>query len=96
MSNTFQVDLKSIKFIPNFRFNASYNEFISYKDQKNFVASVLYLEPTNDFPEGLVITGGNDSVILIYKPSEHFATCSIKEHSNTGIYHSFCKVFKIT
>ncbi|XP_044754625.1 phospholipase A-2-activating protein [Coccinella septempunctata] len=74
---------KSAKFWKPNGFNASYNEFISYKDQKNFVASVLYLEPSNEFPEGLVITGGNDSVILIYKPSEPFATCSIKEHSNT-------------
>ncbi|XP_045474731.1 phospholipase A-2-activating protein [Harmonia axyridis] len=74
---------KSAKFWKPNGFNASYNEFISYKDQKNFVASVLYIEPSNEFPEGLVITGGNDSVILIYKPSEPFSCGSIKEHSNT-------------
>ncbi|KAL3270153.1 hypothetical protein HHI36_009211 [Cryptolaemus montrouzieri] len=74
---------KSARFWKPNEFNTSYNEVISYKDQKNFVASVIYLEPSNEFPEGLVITGGNDSQILIYKPSEPFASITIREHSNT-------------
>ncbi|KAK9889755.1 hypothetical protein WA026_007136 [Henosepilachna vigintioctopunctata] len=74
---------KSARFWKPNGFNTSYNEIISYKDQKNFVASIIYLEATNEFPEGLVITGGNDSQILIYKSSEPFAMCTIKEHSNT-------------
>lgn len=58
---------------------------MSYKDQKNFIGAVLYIEPTEEYPDGLVVTGGNDHVILVYKPSEPFATFSIKEHSNTGM-----------
>lgn len=57
---------------------------MTYRDQKNFVISVLYLEPTNEYPEGLVITGGNDNTILVYKPGEPFASISIKEHTNAG------------
>nr|XP_022905059.1 phospholipase A-2-activating protein [Onthophagus taurus] len=60
-----------------------YFEAMTYRDQKNFVGSILYIEPTEDFPDGLVITGGNDNAILIYKPSEPFATSTIKEHTNT-------------
>lgn len=48
------------------------------------MASVLYLAPTKNFPDGLIVTGGNDNTILIYKPSEPFATYTAKEHTNTG------------
>lgn len=59
---------------------------MSYKDHKNFVVTVLYLEPNPQYPEGLVITGGNDNTIYIYKPAEPFATLTLKEHTNAGFY----------
>ncbi|KAK4875781.1 hypothetical protein RN001_012203 [Aquatica leii] len=68
--------------IPN-EFSNGYIESMTYKDQKNFVGSVLHLEPTPEFPGGLVITGGNDHVIFVYKTHEPFSTMSFKEHSNT-------------
>lgn len=74
---------KTAKLWSNNELSNSYSEKFSYKDQQNFVASVLYIEPTQEFPDGLVITGGNDSVILIYKPHEPFAYFTIKEHTNT-------------
>lgn len=55
---------------------------MTYRDQKNFVMCVLYFEPTLEFPEGLVITGGNDNAILVYKPGEPFASITFKEHTN--------------
>lgn len=67
-----------------FRFNTGFSEVMTYKDQKNFVMCVLYLEPTQEFPEGLVLTGGNDKVILVYKPGEPFASLTFQEHTNAG------------
>ena len=67
-----------------FRFQNNYEEVMTYRAQKNFVSCVLFLEPTEEFPDGSVITGGNDNVILVYKPAEPFATFSIKDHTNTG------------
>lgn len=67
-----------------FRFNTGFSEVMTYKDQKNFVMCVLYLEATQEFPDGLVVTGGNDNVILVYKPGEPFASLSFKEHTNAG------------
>lgn len=55
-----------------------------YRDQKNFVGSVLYLEPSEEYPDGLIVTGGNDNLILIYKPSEPFTSFTFKEHTNAG------------
>lgn len=66
------------------RFNTGYTDTVTYQDQKNFVASVLYLDPSKEFPEGLIITGGNDNIILVYRPSEPSAMLTITEHSNTG------------
>lgn len=68
--------------LPN-EINTGYNAVTTYNDQKNFVASVLYLEPTNEFPSGLVVTGGNDHLILIYQMHEPFTSFTLKEHSNT-------------
>ncbi|XP_056634387.1 phospholipase A-2-activating protein [Diorhabda sublineata] len=61
-----------------------YQDVMTYKGHENFVGSVLYLEPTKEYPDGLVITGGYDKNILIYKPGEPFHTYAIKEeHLNT-------------
>ncbi|KAF5295352.1 hypothetical protein FQR65_LT01542 [Abscondita terminalis] len=73
--------------IPN-ELSNGYIESMIYKDQKNFVASVLYLEPTLEFSSGLVITGGNDHIIYVYKSHEPFSTLCFKEHSNTVCYLS--------
>ncbi|ERL89805.1 phospholipase A-2-activating protein [Dendroctonus ponderosae] len=74
---------KTAKFWKYNPHQSNFEEVMTYKDQQNFVACVLYLDPTEEFPDGLVVTGGNDSVILVYKPSEPFSTFTIKEHSNT-------------
>ncbi|XP_018332885.2 phospholipase A-2-activating protein [Agrilus planipennis] len=68
--------------------NPGYTEALTYRDHKNFVASVLYLEPNELFPTGTVITGGNDSAILIYKIHEPFASVKLEEHKNTVCYLS--------
>ncbi|XP_060528385.1 phospholipase A-2-activating protein [Cylas formicarius] len=73
---------KTAKFWKYNPFQNNYEDVMTYKDHKNFVGCVLYLEPTEEFPDGLVVTGGNDNLILIYKPSEPFATFTLKEHSN--------------
>ncbi|RZC40157.1 phospholipase A-2-activating protein [Asbolus verrucosus] len=67
--------------IPN-KINSAYAPITTYHDQKNFVIAVLYLDPTQEYPDGLIVTGGNDNTIYIYKPSEPFATLTLKEHSN--------------
>jgi hypothetical protein len=72
----------------NFSINTGYSLVQTYQDQKNFVITVLYLEPTAEFPDGLVITGGNDNIIYVYKPSEPFATFTFKEHSNAGDFYN--------
>lgn len=58
---------------------------MTYRDQKNFVAAVLYLEPTPEYPDGLIVTGGNDNKILIYKPNEPMATFTIADHTDVGM-----------
>lgn len=58
---------------------------MTYRSHENFVGSVLYLEPTSEYSDGLVVTGGYDKVIHVYKPGEPFPTYSFKgEHTNTG------------
>lgn len=74
---------KTAKFWKYNPFQENYEEVMTYRDQKNFVGAVLFIEPTEEYPDGLVVTGGNDKLILVYKPSEPFATFTIKDHTNT-------------
>lgn len=90
-------NLKTVDFYC-FRIGNNYIESTTYRDQTNFVACVLYLEPTANFPDGLILTGGNDNTIRVYKPHEPFATVSIKSHTNAGLsfaqlYGLFCETF---
>ncbi|EFA09359.2 phospholipase A-2-activating protein [Tribolium castaneum] len=73
---------KTAKFWTPNRIDTGYTPIQTFRDQKNFVIAVLYLEPTSEYPDGLVITGGNDNTIYVYKPSEPFATFTLKEHTN--------------
>lgn len=56
---------------------------MTYRSHENFVGSVLYIEPTSQYVDGLVITGGYDKVIHVYKPGEPFPSFTFKEHTNT-------------
>lgn len=68
-----------------FRLQRDYQEVMTYRSHENFVGCVLYLEPSEHFPDGLVVTGGYDKVIFVYKPGEPFPTYTFKgEHTNTG------------
>lgn len=73
---------KTAKYWRRNEFNTGYVESMTYRDQKNFVAAVLYLEPTLEYPDGLIVTGGNDNKILIYKPNEPMATFTIADHTD--------------
>ncbi|XP_063925549.1 phospholipase A-2-activating protein [Zophobas morio] len=73
---------KTAKFWSPNRIDTGYTPIQTYRDQKNFVIAVLYLEPTDEYSDGLVVTGGNDNMINVYKPSEPFTTFTFKEHSN--------------
>ncbi|XP_017771829.1 PREDICTED: phospholipase A-2-activating protein [Nicrophorus vespilloides] len=59
-----------------------YTNTITFKNQRNFVASVIYLKPTSEYPDGLVISGGNDNSILIYKANQPTAIFQLKEHTD--------------
>lgn len=82
---------KSAKYWKLNSLTSSYQDVMTYKDQKNFVGSVLYLEPSEEYPDGLVVTGGNDNIILVYKPAEPFATFTFREHTNAVSCLTKCK-----
>lgn len=77
-------NVQQVQFVVGCRMRNVYVESMTFRDQTNFVACVLYLEPTQNFPDGLILTGGNDNTILVYKQHEPFATVTIKCHTNTG------------
>lgn len=69
-----------------FRFNSGYTEIATYKGHKNYVSSVCFLDPTEEHPNGLIVTGGNDSQICVYHPDYLEPTITAKVHTNTGRY----------
>ncbi|KAK7485283.1 hypothetical protein BaRGS_00023534 [Batillaria attramentaria] len=49
----------------------------------NFVAAVCVLPPDDNHPNGLVVTGSNDSTILMFEPGQLEAVHKLTGHSNT-------------
>ena len=50
----------------------------------NFVAAVCVLPPDDNYPQGLVATGSNDSTILLFAPGQLQHVAKLTGHTNTG------------
>lgn len=70
-------------FLPDYS-PSTYADVMTYRDQKKYVTSVLYLEPSDLYPNGLVLAGGNDNIIFVYQAGEPFASLQLTEHTNAG------------
>lgn len=56
---------------------------VTYQGHSNFVSCVCWLPPCEAFPDGLVITGSNDSTILGYNLQDGALQINLKGHDNT-------------
>ncbi|KAL1514055.1 hypothetical protein ABEB36_003380 [Hypothenemus hampei] len=89
----------------------TYEERQCFRGHKSFIQCVIYLNSNTVFPKGLIITGGNDSLIQIFEPDDSKPIFTIKEHSDTvcclnkteeqnsflvGSWDKTAKYFKIT
>lgn len=72
------------------RFNSGYTEVQTYVGHKNFVTCVCAIPPSDIFPNGLIVTGGNDNIILLFQPECSTSFQQLSGHKNTGILY-FCK-----
>jgi len=67
------------------RHNTAYTETQTFSGHKSFVTCVCVV-PANDlFPQGLIVTGGNDKIILAFTPESSDPVFQLKGHENTGI-----------
>lgn len=46
--------------------NPGFSESITFKGHTKFVSSVCSLKPSAEYPEGVIVSGGNDSNICVY------------------------------
>lgn len=49
-----------------------------------FITCICAVPPNDEFQNGLVLTGGNDNLILIFKPDCSAPIQQLSGHSNTG------------
>ncbi|XP_075970869.1 phospholipase A2 activator protein [Anticarsia gemmatalis] len=56
---------------------------VTYKGHRNFVSCVCWLPPCEAYPDGLVVTGGNDNIILGYNLQDGAVQVTLEEHENT-------------
>ena len=62
--------------------NGQYEHNTVKTEHNNFISSVCIIKPSQKFPEGLVITGSNDSYIGIWNPGHNDPLHKIKAHEN--------------
>ncbi|KAK2577800.1 hypothetical protein KPH14_012247 [Odynerus spinipes] len=60
-----------------------YIETAVLKGHTNFVSSVCVINPSQENPKGLIITGSNDNTICVYKPDQREPFHVIEAHQNT-------------
>ncbi|XP_057317804.1 phospholipase A-2-activating protein [Microplitis mediator] len=68
--------------IPN-RDDFDFSLSATLQGHTNFVSSVCVLNPTDKYPNSLIITGSNDHHICIYKLGESEPMKKVKAHANT-------------
>nr|CAB3264925.1 phospholipase A-2-activating protein [Phallusia mammillata] len=62
---------------------SDFEEILCYKGHKSFVSCVAFFRATSTYPEGLVITGGNDHKILVFNAKTADVVACLSDHSNT-------------
>lgn len=57
---------------------------------ESFISSVATLPPNEKYPQGLIVTGGNDAKINAYTLESPMPVYTLTGHSGTGMY---CTIF---
>ncbi|CAB3243021.1 unnamed protein product [Arctia plantaginis] len=60
-----------------------YVNVVTYKGHRNFVSCICWLPPCEAFSDGLVVTGGNDNIILGYNLQDGTIQVTLEGHENT-------------
>jgi len=74
-------DMTAKLFAPNDQ--NEFQEMQCYTGHKKFVACVVFVAPSPNHPDGLVVTGSNDHTILLYNPKSCEIVGSLSGHTNT-------------
>lgn len=59
-----------------------------YAKHDNYVTTVVYAQPTEMFPNGLILTGSNDNLIRGFIEDEFDPVFILHGHTDTGLPHS--------
>lgn len=62
----------------------SFEQRTVLKDHTNFVIATCYIPSNNQFPDGLIITGGNDKKICVYSAKLGTHLFTLEGHEQTG------------
>ena len=54
------------------------------KNHTNFVIATCYIPPSDRFPDGLIVTGGNDKTICVYSAKQGTYLFTLEGHEQTG------------
>ncbi|XP_077981055.1 phospholipase A-2-activating protein-like [Glandiceps talaboti] len=61
----------------------SYVQAAVLSGHSNFISCTCVMPPTDDYPQGLIITGSNDKTINAYTPNSPTPVYTLKGHANT-------------
>lgn len=68
----------------NFSENAGFTEVQTFKGHTNYVVSVAILKESDILPNGLILTGGNDTFMCGFFPESSAPVFLNTSHTNTG------------
>ena len=62
----------------------SFEQRAVLKNHTNFVIATCYIPSSDQFPDGLIVTGGNDKKICVYSAKQGTHLFTLEGHEQTG------------
>lgn len=67
-----------------FRINPGYHEAQTLRGHTNFVNCICFCPPSESYPNGIIVTSGNDKKICGFVSEQESPLFNLQGHSDTG------------
>ena len=80
----------------------SFEQRAVLKNHTNYIIATCYIPPNNQFPDGIIATGGNDKKICVYSAKQGTYLFTLEGHEQAGkeitffIQCNFSSLFKVS
>lgn len=84
-------NIRNISWNLYFSYGPGFTVAITLRGHTSFVSSVCTLHPFQNYPDGLIMTGGCDNIICAFYPDVEDPIFILQGHKDNGVYeYAYC------